>query len=220
MSYFVIGDSAGQFKTLMELVKQLPSDANIILLGDEMDRGPDSNKIVEWALENQQKVQTILSNHSHMMLDYLTNKSEHYGDHCWLGNGGNATLRAYNNIVPQAHLNFLASRPSKIELEIGENKYWISHAFPTAHWLNHADEPEPPLFSALMEDRLWNRNYPIMHARYSMAICGHNSHFGLRSWSVGNVSGKTYGQCIDTSRNSILTALHLPSMKTYEQKYI
>ena len=50
---YIIGDIHGCYNTLMELVDTLPKDAELIFVGDLIDRGKDSLKIIDFIKDNQ-----------------------------------------------------------------------------------------------------------------------------------------------------------------------
>lgn len=60
----IIGDIAGNFKTLEALLKKMPAGP-VFSLGDMPDRGPRSKEVIEF-LKTQQ---VLLGNHEHMMID-------------------------------------------------------------------------------------------------------------------------------------------------------
>jgi len=64
ISMIVIGDIAGQYETLKELVSLVPN-RYILSLGDMVDRGPDSKSVISFF----KKHKAILGNHEHMMID-------------------------------------------------------------------------------------------------------------------------------------------------------
>lgn len=47
---FVIGDVHGCYYTLLNLVKKLPSDANLIFVGDLCDKGNFSKEVIEFVM--------------------------------------------------------------------------------------------------------------------------------------------------------------------------
>ena len=69
----IIGDIHGQFDTLQSLLRHLGYDENgdhpqgrhLILLGDLVDRGPDTPAVLDWYQQAQArgKAQSILVNH-------------------------------------------------------------------------------------------------------------------------------------------------------------
>ena len=191
---YIIGDVAGQYSTLLALVAKLPDDAKIILLGDLVDRGPDSAKVVAFAMANSDRVKCIKGNHEDMMIDYHQGLSR-YEVGVWKDNGGGKTILSYRqtkeNIME--HLRFLKTLPTSIEFD----DLYLSHAPYTTDIIGP-------------EDVLWNRHEPEKKDKFM--IFGHNSAWGLTindKWA-----------CIDTSKDDILTAMHWPSKAVIQQEYI
>lgn len=60
----IIGDIAGQYKTLMALVSKMPQGP-VISLGDMVDRGPDSKAVLDYFKNHQ----ALLGNHEHLLID-------------------------------------------------------------------------------------------------------------------------------------------------------
>ena len=96
----IIGDIAGEYKTLLALIEKMPKD-EIILLGDLNDRGPQSKEVIEWAIKTPNVV-TMNSNHGHMMVEAYEQSSlsdpppRYYEKGIWFYNGGTATLNSCN----------------------------------------------------------------------------------------------------------------------------
>ena len=44
----IIGDVHGNIKTLMALIKQLPSDEKLCFVGDLIDRGPSGKDVIDY----------------------------------------------------------------------------------------------------------------------------------------------------------------------------
>lgn len=121
---FCIGDIHGHFEKLMRLMKICHSYAeaagaknpSFILLGDYVDRGPESRKVIEFLATRPPNVRGICGNHEDMMINAL-----HGGDDLarWLANGGGETLQSYGarqiSEVPAAHLELMASLPTFID---------------------------------------------------------------------------------------------------------
>lgn len=68
MSTWVVGDIHGCYDTFQKLLKnpEIKEDDTIILIGDIIDRGPDSYKMIQWAMENitpDGRYQMVLGNH-------------------------------------------------------------------------------------------------------------------------------------------------------------
>ena len=96
----VVGDVAGNFKTLKALLEKMPSDSELLCLGDPVDRGPRSKSVVEFLMTNGK---TINSNHAHMMVEaweqsaYPEMKPRYYGKDVWFYNGAIQTMGSYDS---------------------------------------------------------------------------------------------------------------------------
>lgn len=271
----VIGDIAGQFKTLEALLKQVPKDCPIVSLGDMVDRGPDSKKVLNFFKNHK----ALMGNHEHLMIDayeYSCNLHKlgatiynwrqvakdnklkaYYQVGLWIEtNGGENTIESYApgllkqahgkilnldevifnliNIIPKEDIDWLKSLPLYIETD----DFFLSHAPKKAKktpnevsdmgegfWLHGTRTSEMSL--------IWNRSDPSGYLN-KMQIFGHNAYPNVRAYSeqykngidlskalVRNLTVKDfYALGIDTSANKTLTAIHLPSMTIYQQKYL
>ena len=66
MATYAIGDIQGCFRTLKRLLKKIafnPSKDKILLVGDLVNRGPQSIEVLRWAYDMDGSVQTVLGNH-------------------------------------------------------------------------------------------------------------------------------------------------------------
>lgn len=204
----VIGDVAGNFKTLMALVEKMPT-GRVLSVGDMVDRGPRSKEVLEWIMKNGS---AVLGNHEHMLIDYCHGR-KFYDKGQWLQNGGVATLESFDGKVPEKIITWLESLPLYEEA----HDALISHAFvPPTLPLEEAcriayDEHLYPY------SILWNRGKPERRKDYAWQIAGHNSQFGAVTFS--DVEG-SYAVCIDASRERKLVGIHLPHMTIYEQEVI
>lgn len=213
--YNVIGDIAGQYKTLQALIAKMPP-APIMSVGDMIDRGPDSDKVVKYFMETPEAV-AILGNHEHMMVDYYE-KLGFYGEGIWQCNGGIHTQRAYGFDIPSEVIKWAMKLPKFRIVEVGEGrdkkKYFISHSF----LYNKNKKKSLNFHPHDFEDSIiWNRWQPERVREYDLQISGHNSQWGLRRWIDDRGD---YALSIDTSQEFILTGIHLPTMKVYQQAYI
>lgn len=216
-----IGDIGGQYQALLSLIAQLPDNEEIILLGDLVDRGPDSRKVVEWAIQNEQNgVTTLKGNHEDMMIDFYDRASHgamdldyipRYERGIWQTNGGLATIRSYGDgmsdflINAGPHVKWLRERKHSIH-QLEERPFWTATHAPFGPVFNDNGIP--------ME--LWHREAPQqMEDRFQ--IYGHNAAKEIK-WHE-NHDGYRYAVCIDTSRGEKLTALMLPTMQLWEQSY-
>lgn len=68
---FAIGDVHGHFEMLLDLVAdlELTEYDHVVLLGDLVDRGPQSREVIDWAMKNS-NVHAIKGNHEAAMLKH------------------------------------------------------------------------------------------------------------------------------------------------------
>ena len=116
---FVVGDVHGCSKTLSRLLNVIglePTDT-LYLLGDYIDRGPDSRGVIDILLVLQGDgfdIRPITGNHEQLLI--VATQSEVFEDlEQWLENGGNTTLMSYGvdhpNDIPSEHPAFLEGLP-------------------------------------------------------------------------------------------------------------
>lgn len=101
---YAIGDIHGCFGLLEEALDRIADDgeayglegpdSTIVLLGDYIDRGPDSKKVIEGVrrLTQENNIVALAGNHESMMIDSV-NDELNLG--LWKQNGGSATLKSY-----------------------------------------------------------------------------------------------------------------------------
>jgi hypothetical protein len=65
----IIGDIAGNYKTLMALLKKMPDD-EVVSVGDMIDRSSGSADVIRWFMKHGK---AIYGNHEDMMLDFARN---------------------------------------------------------------------------------------------------------------------------------------------------
>lgn len=180
---FIIGDVHGEFGSLLQLVKKLPNDANLIFVGDLVDRGKKSKEVIEFIRKNN--YQSVLGNHEKMMIDYVKAFEKIYPNlpsmiyfHRWINNGGKQTLLFYEIIEINTHdgklvctqdkekfnqllddVRWLETLPLYIELKMRKNDkpIIISHAALANVWHFKDDKKNKDVFE---EYALWNRKEP------------------------------------------------------------
>lgn len=83
----------------------------MVVLGDLIDRGPDSRAVLESLLQLVAEVNliAIMGNHEEMLLQSLERETL-----CmkWIGAGAKATLESYGGgleAIPQHHIDFVTS---------------------------------------------------------------------------------------------------------------
>lgn len=89
-----IGDIHGCLNSLKQLLAKLPTDAELVFLGDYIDRGPDSAGVIKYLedLSRDRPCRLLKGNHELMMHRAIHNEKD---VSIWLFNGGEATLESY-----------------------------------------------------------------------------------------------------------------------------
>ena len=100
MRTVAISDIHGCYDELVNLMQDLvdsevydPQTDKLIFLGDYIDRGDDSKKVVQYIRnlqKNNDNVIALMGNHEMMCVDYLREESNN-----WLFNGCNNTIESY-----------------------------------------------------------------------------------------------------------------------------
>lgn len=98
MRWLVVSDIHGQFVALQKAAHRAafsPSRDRLIVLGDLVDRGPDSRMVVRWVRDAADVV--VRGNHEDLWLQWLDTRDPLLLDDLRT-NGGSATLAAYHNV--------------------------------------------------------------------------------------------------------------------------
>lgn len=91
---FVIGDIHGCFELTKNLVAKCPKDAQLVFVGDLVDRGVDSAKVLSFVKEQTDAgAICIKGNHEKMMQDFLESPID--SSERWFRYGGLQTLESF-----------------------------------------------------------------------------------------------------------------------------
>jgi serine/threonine protein phosphatase 1 len=141
---FVIGDIHGCLEPLDRLMARLDVSETdeVVFLGDYIDRGPDSQGVMDYLLTLRGPYTFLMGNHERMFLDFLQGRERAL----FLYNGGTATLDSYGGLsrIPAAHLAFL----ERLRLYHETDDYLFVHA---------GIRPGIPLEEQDPNDLLWIR---------------------------------------------------------------
>lgn len=208
----VIGDVHGHYDTVIALLDAIApaSDDPVYFLGDLVDRGPNSAKVVEFVREN--KYHCLLGNHEQMLLDVLVGRrisSEMFQG--WLHSGGYSTLLSYKNNIPQEHLDWMKKLPNYFDL----GDVWLVHA---------GVDPQLPLEEQTEEQFCWIRDeFHSSTKPYftdKLIIVGHTITFTFLNVQPGNLASGVGWLDIDTGayhpRSGWLTGLDLTNKIVYQ----
>ncbi|WP_372573455.1 metallophosphoesterase family protein [Ruegeria jejuensis] len=212
---YAIGDIHGQLDELHRVLALIEADggpdARVVFLGDYVDRGPDSQKVIDLLIEGQQAGRdwiTLLGNHDRMFAWFMEDVPRHdphllVGYH-WLHDrlGGTETLQSYGlsydtmtrledlhaeakEIVPHAHVDFLRGLRPMFET-------------PDLAFVHAGIRPGIPLTQQSENDLVWIRQnfhtYAKPHPK--LIVHGHTpvnvaTHYGNR---INLDSGAGYGK--------------------------
>lgn len=206
-SIAVIGDVHGCAKTLLALIKKIPTEVDLYSVGDMIDRGPSNVETVQ--IFQSHKIRAVMGNHEWLFLQgAYPNDTLHK---VWLKNGGVTTNGEFKT---DNEKNILISYFKTLPYYIKIDNYLISHAG-VANSMNL----EMSLlaigsldYGEIETSILWNR-MPVQFEPY-FQIYGHTKN--------AEVVKTPYGINIDTGcvYGNKLTALLLPSMTLVEQPYL
>lgn len=172
---YAIGDIHGQREMLEEALERIAADggpdAQVVFLGDYVDRGPDCRGVLDLLIEGQAAGKNwtcLMGNHDRMfsmfMEDYPRNDARLLVGYHWLHEkiGGVQTLASYGvdvperarihevheearAAVPERHRDFLAALPSHHE----QGELLFVHA---------GIRPGVPLQAQTEDDKIWIRH--------------------------------------------------------------
>jgi len=222
----IIGDIAGRFtelEMLMDMARKACGDFTVVSVGDMVDRGSESNKVLEF-FSAEKDAKAILGNHEDLMRDFvnghnegfLPKYNEKYNWGVWKGNGGFSTVDSYGGVdlIPKKHIKFLNRLPLFIEHEDNFGKIIITHA------------PINPVYGFeklkkvnTMEDYslCWNRGAPTPIKGVNMQFHGHNAMKNVRFFTKNK---EKFAVCVDTSHGRKLSGILWPSMDIFSVNYI
>ncbi len=202
----IIGDIAGRYTELQKLLTIMPPCEKIILVGDLVDRGPDSKKVVEWAMKgvhNGTPIITLKGNHEDMFIVMWDRDSVGHPS-----NGQIATLNSYGITnpadLPVTHISWMDKLPLFFQSEglFVSHAPWIRNTLPDEDFLEHLNYQQEQAI-------IWNREEP-KEIPGMFQVFGHNhqrQNYG--NWAI----------CIDDCSQNVLTGLTFPGKTIYQVQY-
>lgn len=185
MSTYCISDIHGCFNRFMGLLETIefnPDNDKLYILGDCMDRGPDSIKTVQHIMK-MKSVEYILGNHDIMMMDYLVGRR----DVSWVdeANGGDIVLPLFKALPKPERLEiiqWLEGRKLYEKLEVNGKRFLLVHA---------GFQKDRPLYYQNTFDLIWMREefYEHQYRKKSTVIFGHTPTSHMRTSPQDRVSG-------------------------------
>ncbi|KMS57945.1 metallophosphoesterase [Sphingobium cupriresistens] len=212
---YVIADLHGRFDLLCRAIDLIEADAGehggrFIVLGDFVDRGPQSRNIIDLLMAGPQRPNwqwTVLQgNHEAMMLECLGNPGIL---RWWIGNGGGQTLQSYGYQhgddmyplrIPFEHLDWLASLPVVVE---DDYRIYVHAGVPydqpvaeakpeTMQWMLYEGYDPQGDAAELMPDAWHVSGKHIVHGHEQSAshpLCkSHRTNLDSFAWSTGRAA--------------------------------
>ncbi|GLI34419.1 metallophosphoesterase family protein [Desulforhabdus amnigena] len=210
---FAVGDIHGCFEKLVQLMDRLPFDPKedfLVFLGDYIDRGNESSKVISYLLALKERCRNIfflMGNHEHVLLEYARTGDEEYlrilrkiGIEETLRSYGDSPVRSLYDLsfLPSDHRSFLEQLLPYYETE----DYLFVHS-----GLPPGIAPENCPIEALLSVRgtfLW---HPVTLDK--LIVFGHTPFETpfVTSDKIGIDTGAVYG--------NMLTAVELPRVRFY-----
>lgn len=157
---YAIGDIHGCYNAMINVLDQIEKDigeddAKIVFLGDYVDRGPDSRKVIEKIMQLQADGKHtyvfLRGNHEDMMFE---------GGELWTYNGGGKTLSSYSVDGEHDHKTFNEHRQWLLRNTVlmhRDGEYLFAHA---------GIDPGRKLDEQLDGDLLWSRDFNTYIGEY------------------------------------------------------
>lgn len=209
MSVFAIGDIHGSYialKTLLEKLKKKGKEHTYIFLGDYVNKGSNSKKVLDYLIEFSSSHHCVFlkGNHDILMLKARKGKVS-YKD--WLIQGGDKTLESYQlkekgwkEEIPNKHWQFLEETISYYE--------WNNNLF-----VHAGLEAGKGLKKQNKQVLFWNKNQkPVQYKKNKKVFCGHTAQ------KSGEIANFKHTILLDTYAwgGGWLTALNVESGKYYQ----
>jgi len=214
----IIGDIAGRYNELMallELAKERHGEFTTISVGDLVDRGPDSKKVLEHFMTAPDTF-CVKGNHEDLMYDHCSDECRYeqkYRWNVWVGNGGKETITSYrdekgDSVIPVEHITFLKELPVYIRTEgVIVTHAPINPSVPLDKWLGWDTMSE--------YGPCWNRGR-TKRIEGVLQVHGHNAG---RKVTMKSDDRGVHTVNVDTSKGEILSGLLWPSMEIVQVKY-
>jgi len=229
----IIGDIHGCFSELQELLTKVDlTTTNVVAVGDLIDRGPDSAKVIKLFRDNNYKC--VVGNHELMAIqDSPALQSADIEYTPWYTNGGGTCIRSYSDDMQQLYSDIEYFKTLPLAINTGHVTseglpIIVSHTDITGLFAIHDDACRQ--HTLLDEPSTWNRSTRPRKQLY-FNVFGHTP---VDYWKQGKYTN-TYTQpptaeykhntlnldtgcCYDTRHRGYLTAILLPSFEVVQVK--
>lgn len=140
---YVMSDVHGEYERFIKMLNKIEFTKNdkLYILGDVIDRGPDSIKLIKYIM-GEKNIKLLNGNHESMMVESILSKSHLESGNIeikesvliyldWLRNGGDITLAKFRKepIKMQENIiNYLSNLKEYEIIEANNQKYLLIHA--------------------------------------------------------------------------------------------
>lgn len=208
----IIGDVHGHYRSLYRLLELADPDTDdqVYCLGDLIDRGPDSAKVV--ALVRSQGYTSLMGNHEHLLSQVLAFPDLSELRLHWFQAGGQATLASFGSWEALEELRpWLQQLP--LYLDLGE--IWLVHA---------GVDPALPLSRQDANEFCWIRDQFLARSQPFFAnktiLVGHTITCTMAGIQPGYVAAGAGWLGLDTGvyhpRSGWLTALDWDNQRVFQ----
>ncbi|HOQ36748.1 MAG TPA: fructose-bisphosphatase class III [Acetivibrio sp.] len=216
--FYLMSDLHGEFQKFLNMLDEIQfgSSDQLIILGDVIDRGPESIPLLQYIMEHN-NMELLLGNHEEMLLKSLINEDEEYYL-CWMGNGGISTLSQLDLLSQEEQIDIIKYLRNCSMYKILDN-YILSHAGVDTSLYTNGSNIEEFMRKQNSEYLLWKQDF--FHSRsldkYTV-IFGHvptyylNGDRSLNIWHGKNKIGIDCGACYFGGK---LSCLRLDDMKEF-----
>jgi serine/threonine protein phosphatase 1 len=133
MSTYCISDIHGHWDNFERFLDVLEKDDVVYLLGDVVDKGPESIRILQHVLKDA-RFRMLLGNHEHMMYSFLQSHSTEDYIQWLVFNHGNDTYSQFIELNGQQQkeiADFIAGLPLNYpDVEVNGRHFYLVHAMP------------------------------------------------------------------------------------------
>jgi serine/threonine protein phosphatase 1 len=175
---------ADELFLLLDGIRYKYTEDRLIVLGDYIDRGPNSKDILDYFIKLKKiagkKLVLLRGNHEDICIKAFHDKPAFGQDatSLWLDNGGDATLKSFGEANLPKYITFMEKLPVYVEMD----KYIFVHG---------GVNPDMQLSQTDPEELLWTRDYAA-HISGKTVVVGHSIQPKVTYIPVANTL------CVDT----------------------
>lgn len=180
---FAIGDIHGCYKEMMralEFIQSQCSSGKVVFLGDYIDRGEDSQKVISHLMAGPPagwEWVCLKGNHEDMMVSSVSGEDP---IEWWLKNGGRETVQSYGGEIPVSHLEWCKKLPL---IHVDTHRVFVHAGIDQTVPVSHQSE----------KTMLWSRQPPTVAFAESKIHVVHGHTPEKVAFSYGNVTNLDSG---------------------------